>query len=270
MTMEFEYETICRPNRKLSQDALDELHASLRELGALCLCPLPDYQVFNSSLSAAFEDKLLVVARQKNKIMAFVSVVLLETPRLEHPVVHSGLSCIHPDFRRSKGVLQQLFGYAFLHLLTANPKGVWMTTVTDIVSSLVHMTKYCISNFPSPDNITRRGHPGPSDIHLQIARDFSANHRSKAIIHPTAEFDEGTFVFRGSNDHESAAAFLKDIDDPSHWHRDHATSAFYRGLIGPGTGDEVLLVGFLDPEHLKEITNSDRFRDQWMESYAKL
>lgn len=136
--MELEYETICRPNQKLSQDALDELHASLRKVGALCLSSLPDYQVFHSDLSAAFDGKLLVVGRQENKMMAFVSVVLLETPRLEHPVIHSGLTCIRPDFRRSRGVLQQLFGCVFLRQLTAYPGGVWMTMVADTISSCAH------------------------------------------------------------------------------------------------------------------------------------
>lgn len=266
MATEFEYEILSRPSRELSAEALRELHTSLRELGALCLDPLPDYQVFRLDLSEAFDDKILVIARQNDKIMAFVSIVILETPQVGHPVIHTGLTCIHPDHRRSKGILQHLFGHVFLHLLMEYPEGVWMTTVTDIVSSLVHMSRYCINNFPSPT--TRND--GPSDIHLKIARDFSSHHRSKAIVRPTAEFDERTFVFRGSNNHRSAEAFRKNIDDPSHWHRDRETSTFYRELLSPGTGDEVLLVGFLDPAHMTSIASSDRFKDQWRDSFAKL
>ncbi|KAI0011553.1 hypothetical protein F4779DRAFT_572204 [Xylariaceae sp. FL0662B] len=270
MSANYTYEILDQPGRELPEQGLKELQASLRELGALCLNPLPEYQVFSMDLSAAFDDKILVLARQADRLIGFVSAVILGTPKLEHPVIHSGLTCIHPEHQRFHGVLQQLFGNLFLHLLTKHPAGVWMTTVTDIVSSLVHMNKYSIHNFPSPYWEAEHQSAEPSAVHLRIAREFNARHRHKVLVAPTASFDERNFVFRGSSNHLEAAGFGKDIDDRKHWHRDRETSVFYRGLLRPGAGDEVLLVGFLDPGHLKTITRGERFKHQWKDKYAKL
>ncbi|CAJ2513211.1 Uu.00g013300.m01.CDS01 [Anthostomella pinea] len=282
MSAAYDCEVIERPGQNLTTEEQQQLHASLRALGGLCFDPVPNYQVFATDTSHAFEDKILVTARQNDALIGFVSVVILDEPKLEHPVIHSGLTCIHPRHRRSRGVLQQLFGNLYLYLLTTHPKGVWMTTVTDIVSSLVQMSMYTIDNFPSPilptlptrdapsNNNLIFELPAPSAIHLEIARTFSARHRAKALIAPAAHFSEADFVFRGSNDHAAAAAFRKDVDAPDHWHRDHEASAFFRGLLRPGTGDEVLLVGFLDPGFLKGLATSERLGDGWRDRYSKL
>ncbi|KAI1073943.1 hypothetical protein F5B20DRAFT_565267 [Whalleya microplaca] len=270
MAANYKYEIVKQPSQDLSGQALRELHTSLCELGALCLNPLPDYQVFVKDLSVAFGGKILVLARQGDQLVGFVSVVTIATPKLEHAIIHSGLTCIHPEHQRWQGILQQLFANLFLHLLTEYPTGVWMTTVTNIVSSLVHMNKYSINSFPSPHWERERQSAQPSEVHLRIAREFSARHRRIALVSPAAEFDERNFVFRGSNAFEDAAAFDKDIDNGKHWHRDRETSAFYRSFLRPGSGDEVLLVGFLDPTHMKTITSGERFRSQWKDKYAKL
>ncbi|KAK8073177.1 hypothetical protein PG994_004076 [Apiospora phragmitis] len=251
----------------------------LRALGRQCLHPLPDYQVFSGDVTVAFANKVLVVARHGGEFVGFVAAVILllgETPNetLRHPVVHTGLACVRPDHqRRRAGLKQQMYGHLFLHLL-ARPdhrRGFWVTTVTDIVSSLVDMSRVSIHNFPSPPSSDGKVEVGPSEAQLHIARDVSARHRRTALVAPAAEFDERAFLFRGSNDHPAAAAFRKDVDDRQrYWHRDQAASEFYRGLIRPGTGDEVLLVGFIDPGHLRAVASGEAYRDRWMDRYAKL
>ncbi|KAK7921458.1 hypothetical protein PG985_009480 [Apiospora marii] len=275
----YECEVLDQPGGLLSPAALAELHSSLRALGSHCLHPLPDYQVFSANLTTAFANKVLVVARHNGEVVGFVSAVhLLGTPeKLQHPVIHTGLTCVHPNHQRQRGGLkQQMYGRLFLHLLSrpTHRRGFWVTTVTDIVSSLVDMSRVSIRNFPSPPpsstSSTSDG-SGPSEEHLLIARDFSACHRRKALVAPTAEFDERAFLFRGSNDHPAAAAFRKDIDDRGrYWHRDRAASEFWREMVRSGTEDEVLLVGFIDPGHLQAVATGEGYRDRWKHKYGKL
>ncbi|KAH9904149.1 hypothetical protein F4778DRAFT_84366 [Xylariomycetidae sp. FL2044] len=267
--MEFAYKIVDSAVTTFDRHELNKLQVSLTELGSLCLAPLPNYQVFDMDLERAFADKILVIARQGATIAGFVSAVKLDIPGLDHPAIHSGLTCIHPIHRRARGALRHLFAELFLHILHQHPGGVWMTTVTDRVSSLVQMSKYTVNNYPAPSS-TAASSLSPDPIHLHIGRSFSATLRHTCLVSPRAELDESSFVFRGSNDHDAALAFKKDIDDPAHWHRDHEASHFYRGLLRPGYGDEVLLVGFLDPQRLKALTRGDQLRDQWQERFAKL
>lgn len=261
----YEVQLLIRPGLELPPSELQTLQTSLREFGAQWLDPLPDYQVFSRSLSEAFDDKMLVVVRQDSKVVAFASAVVIPMARLADRIVHSGLTVVHPDHRRSNALTHLLFGNMFLALLGEFPRGVWITTLAEVISSLVQMSQYAIDIFPAP-----AGDVAPSVKHIHIAREISASHRGKMAISPDAEFEEQTFVFRGSNNHPKGRAFMKDVDDDRYWHRDRETSQFYRRLFRKGHGDEVLLVGFLDPDHLKEITTGERFRDDWGERFSKL
>jgi hypothetical protein len=228
MSSEYHVELFPNPSKEISVEAQKALQASLRGLGAACFSRLPDYQVFSENLSEAFGDKILVTIRHQDKIIAFASAVLIPIPHLEEPVVHTGLTVIHPDHRKSAGVSQLLFGNLFLHLMADYPKGVWTTTLAEVISSLVHISKYASKVYPSPQWEQERGVPGPSSVHIDIAREISRSHRAKMNISPTATFDEKLFVFRGSNDHTGGQMFMKDVDDQKHWHRDLEASQFYR------------------------------------------
>ncbi|KAI0130574.1 hypothetical protein BJ170DRAFT_706823 [Xylariales sp. AK1849] len=270
MSSIYETELLHRPGRKLSVSAQKVLQASLLKLGSQCLNPLPDYQVFSTNLSEAFDDKILVLARYGDRVIAFVSAVIIRIPQLQCPVIHSGLTVIHPEHRRSAGVIQLLFGNLFLHVLCEYPGGVWITTLAEVISSLVHMSKYAINVFPSPHKEQHCPVAEPGSIHITIAREISKSYRAKMLISPEAKFDEQSFVFRGSNDHPGGRAFMKDVDDPTHWHRDQETSKFYRKLFRKDRGDEVLQVGFLDPKHVREVATGERFRSDWGDRYSKL
>ncbi|KAK8075325.1 hypothetical protein PG997_009988 [Apiospora hydei] len=267
MTDGYECEVMDQPAKHLSKEAQAELTSSPASTGK---------PVFSADVTAAFANKVLVVARHCGEVVGFVSAVHLPatSEKLQHPVVHTGLTCVRPDHQRRRGGLkQQMYGHLFLHLLSrpTHRRGFWVTTVTDIVRSLVDMRRVSVRNFPSSSSSLPSSSRGPSEEHLLIARDFSARYRREALVAPTAEFDERAFLFRGSNDHAAAAAFRKDVDDRGrYWHRDLAASEFYRGLIRPGTGDEVLLVGFIDPGHLQAVASGEAYRDRWMGWYAKL
>lgn len=259
MSENYQYDVLDLP--EIPDIELKGIQEELKQLGTLCLNPLPPYQVFVNDVAEAFRDKVIVVARHNGKIVAFVSSIVIHIPELPSPVIHSGLTVIHPAHRRSFGVNQFMHANLWIQLLGDYPEGFWMTTLSEVISSLVHMTKYAVNLYPSPQ--WQKDHPlhgGPSELHRRIAAEISAKHRSQMLISSEATFDEENFIFRGSNNHKAGRVFLKDVDDEKHWHRDTETNRFYRPMFRKGAGDEVLQIGFMDPGILFAKAKEDRFR----------
>ncbi|KAH8660520.1 hypothetical protein BX600DRAFT_438734 [Xylariales sp. PMI_506] len=269
MAGQWEVEVIDRPGINLSVVERDALQSELRELGSICLNPLPNYQVFERESGNALDDKIVVVARAEEGLVAFVSTIVLTIEGLEKPVIHTGLTVIHPSYRKS-GVMQDMFANLFFYLLASNPEGVWCTTLAEVISSLAQMALYTTKAFPSPQWLERHPSGKPSPTHLRIARAVSREHRNKLMISPQAAFDETTFVFRSSNDSAGGKAFWKDVDDPIFWHRDRELSAFFRKLFRRHKGDEVLQVSYLTLEHLDQFLRSPRYKGRYDHPIAKL
>ncbi|KAJ2980107.1 hypothetical protein NQ176_g2839 [Zarea fungicola] len=254
MSTEHEYEVLDYTGRSIATNDLKDLHQELKELGAICLKPLPPYQVFVDDITDAFQDKIIVIAKSNEKIVAFASTIFIPIAALSDPVIHAGLTVIHPDHRRAFGVNHFLHFYLWKHLLGIYPRGFWTTTLAEVISTLVHMSKYGINIYPSPE---RRE---PSELQLLIATEISSKHRSKMLISPDAEFDERRFIFKGSNNHEAARGFMKDRDDTKYWHRDKEVSAYFRSFLRSNEGDEVLQVGYMDPSYLTARIRESKFK----------
>ncbi|KAK6193314.1 hypothetical protein LQW54_012576 [Pestalotiopsis sp. IQ-011] len=248
MSKPYNVEVLDRPGLQWTQAAISDIQEELRDLGATCLSSIPEYQVFDRS-EGALSDKLIAYARKEGKIVGFVSAVWLPVSGLDDPVLHTGLTALHPELQQS-GLIVDLFAALFLHALNKFPKGVWISTLAEVISSLVRMPLFTRQSFPSPDWIKENPSGRPSPTHLHIARDISTNHRDKMLISPDAVFEESTFVFRGSNASAHGSVFKKDIEDQRYWHRDHDSSRYYKSLLRRYAGDEVLQISFLEPTHL--------------------
>ncbi|KAM3065055.1 hypothetical protein ACMFMF_011367 [Clarireedia jacksonii] len=220
------------------------LQADLCALGRVCLDPLPCYQVFDLASPTTLDDKLIVTIRQGHQLIGFVSAVLLDIDGLETPVLHTGITVIDPQHRKTS-MKRLLFSNLFMKVLSEYPQGIWVTSLAEVITSLVQFAHYTTEVFPAPQWIRQMGTSRPSSVHLMIAKQISSRHRPKMCVSPTASFDEKTFVFSGSNDWLEGKAFLKDVDDPLRLHRDAEASQFFRQLLRKGSGDEVLQVGFL-------------------------
>ncbi|KAJ2976012.1 hypothetical protein NQ176_g5192 [Zarea fungicola] len=260
MSSEYEYSVVEYASSSLCTQELRALHQELKDLGGVCFDPLPRYQVFTDDMTNAFQDKIIVVARHGEKVVAFVSAVVIPIANLPDPVIHSGLTVIHPDHRRAYGVIQLLHYNLWMHLFSAYPHGFWMTCLAEVISSLVHMSKYAINVYPSPQWLSDHPSGEPGETQLLIAKEISAKHRGKMLISCDAEFEEQNFIFKGSNNHAAAHVFMKDTDDARHWHRDTAASAFYRRLFRRNEGDEVLQVGFMDPNYLADQAQKSAYK----------
>ncbi|KAK1990523.1 hypothetical protein LX36DRAFT_664123 [Colletotrichum falcatum] len=269
MHQAYTIEVLARPGLAMSRGEATTLQDSLCRLGALCLNPLPNYQVFDRASPAALDDKVIAVARYENQVVGFVSAIWLPIAALDGPLLHSGLTVIHPAHRGS-GLSLDLFAHLSLHLVASHPEGFWMSTLAAVISSLVNVSKYTTQAFPSPGWLSSHPAGRPSAHHLALAREISANHRDKMLVSPTAVFDEDAFVFRSSTDFGQGEALRKDVDDESYWHRDREASRFFRKLLRPGMGDEVLQISFLDPKHLAKHMRSHRFAEKYSDRAAKL
>lgn len=129
------FDVYVRPGLSLSTRAKTSLMHELRELGILCLNPLPDYQIFSTS-SNSLDDKIIITAHRQcssgrpdgppssssTELVGFVSVVILPPiPAVRELVFHSGLAMVKPSIRRS-GLIQQPLGCLrsmFLSLIQA-------------------------------------------------------------------------------------------------------------------------------------------------------
>lgn len=244
--VDYDLEVLDRPGMTNPVQDISLLRSQLCQLGHLCFNPLPNYQVFESPSNTSFNDKIIVLAKQDDKIIAFLSAVVLPISGLKDPVVHTGLTVIHPGHRKS-GVIHSLFAAFFLHIFSTYPNGLWLSTLSGIITSLGHIATYTSKVFPSPQ--WNEEHPAaqPSDTHLHIAREINSKHRRKMLISPGAQFDETSFVFRapvptlaGTSSTDATSALRRD-------HRNLTLTRFYRDLLRD-PGDEVLQISYFDPE----------------------
>lgn len=258
MSQPYTFEVLDRPGLQWTQAAITELQEELRGLGALCLGFLPEYQVFDRS-KGALNDKLIACARKDGKVVGFVSAVWLPIPGLADPVLHTGLTVVHPELQQT-GLVIDLLAALSPYTLGKYPKGLWITTLAEVISSLVRVSLFTTQSFPSPQWTKEHPSGKPSPTHLLIAREISLKHRDKMLISPDAVFEESTFVFRGSNASVQGSVFKKDIEDQRYWHRDSKASRYYKSMLRRNAGDEVLQISFLEPAHFVQALRSPRPR----------
>jgi hypothetical protein len=234
-----------RPGLTSSKSENESLVAEFSKLALRFFNPLPDYQCFSREADA-LDDKVIITAHStpnnasKPELLAFTSAVMLKIDGLEDEVFHTGLTVISPDLQR-KGLLVELFMRLLFHVWTSKDRvegeKLWITSITEIPNSLVHIAKYLKGVYPSPFLSS------PSATHLQIFRGIGKEHRKRLLISKKAEFDEKHFVVKGCCDFEGGEAWVKDLGDERFWHRDREFTDFYRRLL-ERPGDEVLQVGF--------------------------
>lgn len=241
----YDLEVLDRPGITESIQDIAVLRSQLCQLGRLCFNPLPNYQVFKEPSNTSFDDKIIVLAKQNDEIIAFLSAVVLKVPDWKDPFVHTGLTVIHPSHRKS-GIIHSLFAAFFLHLFSLYPDGLWLSTLSRIITSLGHIATYTSNVFPSPQWNQEHPTAQPSDIHLRIASEINSKHRQEMLIAPEANFDEKAFVFRVKKPRLTVSSHVDDKTISRQDHRNLALTQFYRDLL-ESPGDEVLQVSYFDP-----------------------
>lgn len=239
----------------LSDVQQETLQASLRYLCSQCLPEIPNYQALKEPRGTDWlVDKMVVLAHLDHNLVGFISALSIPIPDSDDPIIHTGLTMVHPSHRRLTGLKQMMFNHLILHLLGKFPGGFWVTTLAEVISSLVHTSIYTINGFPSIE------HNEPNQTHLRIAKEIDRN-RECFLISPHAIFEDNTFVFRGSNDWPEGRVFMKDINDQRYWHRDLERSKFYYDRLRNNKGDEQLLVAFVDPNIIRMAMKKKHNKD---------
>ena len=175
-------------------------------MASTCLPAVPDYNCF-ASTDTVYDDKILVIVREDNRIISFVSCVLLEIADIG-TVLHTGLTCVHSDHRR-QGLQASMFRRLHRVLCREFPTGIWYTSVSSSLCSLASLYTVTRNTYPSPEVLK------PSVTHLHIATEV-AKHARKAIdVEEDVEFDAQEFLFYSSPD----SVWWKDPLDEKYHHR---------------------------------------------------
>ncbi len=115
-------------------------------------------------------------------------------------------------------------------------RNVWFTNISCVSRILSTIARNLGDVYPSPNNLS------PSSTHLHIARWVASSPiaRQAMFVHPDAQFDEKTFVMRGSG---KGSIFEKQEHDKRYHHHEGVVNDFYLDRMDFEEGDEVLQVG---------------------------
>lgn len=223
-----------RPGRHLPELEVLRLCHALREVGEACFDELPDYQCF-SGVDGLKGNVLTVARNSEGRMLGFSSALLLNVEGLKTPVLHLGLTCIHPDARGLRLTHRLASQLAVKYLLKNNPLGnIWISNVACVLSSVGNVALSFDQVYPSPFVDT------PSRRHRKIARAISENYRDEIYIHASAPLDEEAFVFRGS---VAGTMFQKSAEDTRYHHREERLNRYYKHIMNFDEGDEVVQIG---------------------------
>jgi hypothetical protein len=210
------------------------LSRALYDVADACFDEVPDYQCLSGP--DGLNNNVLTVARGADgRILGFASALLLDVEGLKAPVLHLGLTCVHPDARGLRLTHRLASQLAVKYLIHSNPLGkIWLSNVACVLSSVGNVAMNFDDVYPSP--FVHK----PSETHLRIARAISARYRTDIYIHEGAPLDEETFVFRGS---VGGTMFQKDADDTRYHHRETKLNDYYQQVMNFDDGDEVVQIG---------------------------
>ncbi len=235
MASSLQFEWHHRPGRTLAPSARAALVEELRKVTATSLSPVPCYQVLDPD-SGALDQAIISIARTADgRIAGFCSALLLPMRR-GRPVLHLGLTVVHPD-HRGEGLTHKLLSRLIgTYLLRKRPiGGFWFTNVASVLSSLGNISLHFQDVHPSPFR-----HGPPSGRHTEIAWELALMHRRMTFLDPLAWFCPDTFIFRGGN---AGTVFAKTSRDARYHHRKSVLNDWFLGHLDLDAGDAQLQVG---------------------------
>jgi len=224
-----------RPGNHLDDIELEQLVTRMREIAAECFEDIPEYQALTGARESLSGQVITVARRTDGTIGAFCSALILEVDGVS-PVIHLGLTCVHPE-DRGQSLTHKLLSHMLTRFLVRfHPFGkVWISNCACVLSSIGNVALSFDDVYPSPYNPEP-----PSRAHIKIARAISERYRAPIYINEDAILDERAFVMRGS---AYGTVFQKDADDERYHHRNEDLNDWYQRLLLFEDGDEVLQIG---------------------------
>jgi hypothetical protein len=231
---EFQYQTLFYPGKKLTDQALASLVNEMRELASLCFPETPNYQALTGERSELSRAVIILARNKQGKLLGFCSALVLAVESVGN-VLHTGLTCVHPE-ARGKKLTHKLTSKLLVNYLRKESlfQDTWITNCACVLSSIGNVALYFEDVYPSPLGLAT-----PTMTHINIAKAISEHYRAPIAINEDAVFNLKTFVFEGS---VKDTLFEKSADDERFHHRNVELTTFYKDLLNWERGDEVLQV----------------------------
>lgn len=223
-----------RPAVRLRGARLESLIGELREVAATCFERIPEYHVLAADPDALRAASLTLARDRSGRLVGFCAARRLHVDGVGH-VLHLGLTCVRPDVRGTRLTHRLLSALILQHALRSPVRGLWVSNVASVVSSLGNVALHFEDVYPSP---FVAGPPSPA--HTTIARTLAACHRERVHIRRDAYFDPVRWVFEGGN---AKTIFAKRADDRRYHHRDPHITRWFLARADLDRGDAVLQVG---------------------------
>lgn len=248
----YSYQYYYNPGKIETEQTKVKLLHELKQVGETCFETLPHYQCFKD-----LDSKIIVLVKDKNqKPVAFASAILFETEKYGE-VLHMGLVCIHPDYRKSSIMINI---YNVLSILTYESvfygKKMWVTNCSCELSILKSVEKFYKDVTPSFKYDFKL-----SDFHKEIASEINNKYRDDLFISEDVHFNPDRAIFEGS---VGGTGFVKNFEEEELSKDD----LFYYRNLNYQRGDEFLQVGYWDLELYNRIKNTifRRFLQQCLQS----
>lgn len=248
----YSYQYYYDPEKYETEERKDQLKQDLIDVGKKCFNTIPNYQCFKN-----LDSKVIVLVKDINqKPIAFASAVLLPM-KSGDTVVHLGLVCIDPEFRKSSIMINL---YNILGILTYETnylgKKMWVTNCScelSILKSVEKFFKEVSPSFATAFNL--------SSEQTNILEEVSTRFRSELYITSDIQFDLNKSIFKGS---VGGTGFMKNFDKSELSQEE----LFYFNNLNYERGDELLQVGYWDMQIYERIKKTvfRRFLQQCLKS----
>lgn len=180
----------------------------------------------------------IVYTRDEGRPVGFNALAYFDIPlgaRIES-VLHLGLTCVDPEFRRQR-LPALLYGVAtFLLLFKSGLRGFWISNVTQVPAVAGMVAENYAGVYPHYNLRNRQ-----TFKHLVLARAIMLDHRDAFGVGAEAGFDEASQII--TNAYTGGSDELKKTFDDAPKHRRPEVNEFCRRALDYDRGDDVLQLG---------------------------
>jgi hypothetical protein len=235
-----------QPGYWMKDGELEKLQADIWEIAEDSMDQVPTYGVFSGERKS-FENRVIGIMYEKApyRPVGFTALVYMPMPVYTdndyQPVIHFGLTMIKKSCRGQR--LQSPIFEKLFYLPVINQKRVKFI-ITNIAASpagIGAMSDYFLNCFPNYRMDTER-----TPMHLNAARNALKWYRDEFGCSWQANFEEDTFVVRGSNDPDAGGAFQFIREDPVSRYKKEECNDFCGNLLHFPEGDELFQVSQLN------------------------
>lgn len=250
--------TYDQPGRWMDDEELYALHDMLLAVAKSAMHETPDhYLLQRENARVAFSNRVISIAvdEESGEPCGFSAMVYL--PHHDEFVLHLGLTMIAKGYRGRRIQSPLLSRCLLMPIGNLFRKSYVITSIAASPAGIGATSDYFDDVYPKYNN-ERNIHP--KAWQLDVARNVLGNHRHEFACSTEADFDEVSFVVRGSNKPEGGGApqFIKLDAEPVSQYKVPECNKFCARALDLTKGDELFQVGRVDllATSLKYVTSA--------------